>query len=66
MATFRNTKMDSLKIFEFILLSLPISVELKTVFDKFTDLFFIFDNQQGPVRQLLELTSFKLFYPVAE
>ena len=66
MATFCNTKMDSLKIFEFILLSLPISVELKTVFDKFTDLFFIFDNQQGSVRQLLELTSLKLFYPIAE
>ena len=66
MAAFCNTKMDSLKIFEFILLSLPISVELKTVFDKFTDFFFIFDNQQRSIRQLLELTSFKLCYSVAE
>ena len=65
MAAFSNPKVDSFKVFQNILLTLPVSVKLQAVFDELSDFLLVFYSKQRSIRKFFKLAPFQLCDTVA-
>ena len=45
MAAFSYSKVDGLQILQYILLTLPVSVQIQAIFYEFADFLFVFDSE---------------------